>query len=343
MQYKMTADGASASGTIRLTSKKGVLNVSGDYNAVFKVEGTLNKKTEKDVFDRYLVGVGKAIASKWMKFETKAISNFTSELNKAEKAIEKLALSDGQSKVKTETARLENELKIKAEAEFKSQMDKFVGDAHSDALKSMDKTAKSVLKDKRKLIFKAGAIVVGLGVTIATAIMAPPVGAAAIAVAVLGCLSAAAKSAQDGLKLSNEFIGNYKTYNKSLGELSTKIDETIRFARACEAKRDQLLIKKGEIEMQMEKIKKEDPGAALRGSGELKAVEDQLKTMNASLDRMADYSAKDVEKSLSSARGLIKELEGAPYMERGTKVSGVLGGFIKAAAVAIKAIKKLSK
>ena len=58
---------------------------------------------------------------------------------------------------------------------------------------------------------------------------------------------------------------------------------------------------------------------------------------------MADYSAKDVEKSLSSARGLIKELEGAPYMERGTKVSGVLGGFIKAAAVAIKAIKKLSK
>lgn len=334
MQYKMTADGANVSGTIRLKSKNKLLDVSGDYNAVFKVEGTLNKMTEKDVFDRYLVGIGKAIASKWLKYEAKAISNLTSQMNKAEKALEKVAKKEGQAKAMAEQKRLNSEFEKKAESDFGDQMNKFVGSAHSEALNTMDKTAKAVLKDKKKLIFKGVKVAVGLVVTIAAVAVAPPAGAALIAVAVIGCLGAAAKAAQDGIALSNEFIGNYKVYNKSLGELDAKISETIKFARACEAKRDRILIHKAQIQMKIEEIKKKDPGGVFKGNRGLKSMQAQLKSLNQSLDRLSDYSAKDVEKSLSTARGLIKDLRGEPYQERGEKATKALSLFQKVAEVA---------
>lgn len=343
MQYKMTADGAAVSGLIRISSKNKLLDIQGDYNAVFKVEGTLDKKLQKDVFDRYLVNVGKAIAASWLKYEAKAISNFTKAMNSAEKKLQKKAQKMSQSELKGEVDKQQADFKRQAESEFKSQMDKFVGAAHAAALKAMDNTAKAVLKDKKKLILRGVKIVVGLAVAIGATVVAAPVGAVLIAAAVASCIGAAATAAQDGIKLANEFIGNYKSYNKCLGELDKKIDETIKFARACEAKRDRLLVQKAQVEMHMEQIKKEDPGAAIRGSSEVKTTEAQLKSLNASLERMSDYSVKDVERSLTDVRAKVKDLLGDPYLERGTKASENLGKFAKVAGVAAKGLTKLGK
>ena len=94
--------------------------------------------------------------------------------------------------------------------------------------------------------------------------------------------------------------------------------------------------------MQMDEIKKQDPGGALKGNAELKMLQDQLEAMNQSLDRLTEYSAKDVEKSLTTARGLIKDLQGAPYEERGAKAAAALKLFQKVTSVAGKGIKKLA-
>lgn len=343
MQYKMTSDGAQVSGMIRLTSKHKLLEVSGDYNAVFKVEGTLDKKLESDIFARYLVNIGKAIANGWQKYEAKAIASFESKMNAVEKTLEKKAQKVSQSELKAEVDKQNATFKKLAEAEFKSQMDNFVGKAHDAALKSMDKTAKSVLKDKKKLIFRAVKIVVGLGISVGATVAAGPAGPVLIAGAVASCLGAAASAGAAGIKLANEFIGNYKSYNKSLGELDAKIDETIRYARACEAKRDRLMVQKAQIEMQMERIKKEDPAHSLKGDTDLKTAQDELAKLVKSLDRMANYSANDVENALTSVRTTIKGLKGEPYQERGVKASENLGKFAKAAALASKALTKIGK
>ncbi len=343
MQYKMTSDGAQVSGVIRMNSKNELLEVSGDYNAVFKVEGTLDQKLEKDIFDRYLVKVGQEIASGWQKYETKAIANFKKKMDAVEKALEKKASKVSQSELKSEVDRQNSNFKQLAETEFVSQMNEFVGKAHAAALKNMDKAAKSVLKDKKKLILKGVKIVVGLAVVIGTTVAAPPAGAALIIAAVATCLGAAAKAGADGIKLSNEFIGNYKSYNKSLGELDTQINETIKYARACEAKRDRIMVQKAQIEMHMDRIKKEDPAASLKDNPDLKASQKQLDDLIKSLDRMADYSANDVETELTKARAIIKELRGAPYQERGAAAVEKLGTFAKVAALASKGLTKIAK
>jgi hypothetical protein len=326
MQYEMTSDGAKVSGMIRLTSKHKLLEVKGDYNAVFKVEGTLDKKLEKDIFERYLVNVGKEIAKGWLKYEEKAIKSFTSSMDKAEKALEKMAKSVSQSELKAAVDRQNAQFKKLAEDEFKKQMDGFVGGAHSGAL-----------KDKKKLIFKAGKIVVGLVVTVVATVVAAPVGAALIASAVASCLGAAATAGVSCIKIAQEFIGNYKSYNKSLGELDAKIIETIKYARACEAKFDVLSVQKAQIEMQMERIKKEDPGAALTGQNkELKDAQNQLADLMKSIERMTNYSSKDVEKSLTDVRRLVRDLQGEPYQAFGEDAAKKLGTFAKLAALASK-------
>lgn len=342
MQYEMTSDGAKVSGMIRLTSKHKLLEVKGDYNAVFKVEGTLDKKLEKDIFERYLVNVGKEIAKGWLKYEEKAIKSFTSSMDKAEKALEKMAKSVSQSELKAAVDRQNAQFKKLAEDEFKKQMDGFVGGDHSSALSAMDKSAKAVLKDKKKLIFKAGKIVVGLVVTVVATVVAAPVGAALIASAVASCLGAAATAGVSCIKIAQEFIGNYKSYNKSLGELDAKIIETIKYARACEAKFDVLSVQKAQIEMQMERIKKEDPGAALTGQNkELKDAQNQLADLMKSIERMTNYSSKDVEKSLTDVRRLVRDLQGEPYQAFGEDAAKKLGTFAKLAALASKQLKKL--
>ncbi len=343
MQYKMTSDGATVSGLIQLSSKHGLLDIKGDYDAVFKVEGTLDKKLEKDIFDRYLIKVGQAIAGGWLKYEKKAIENFTSKMNSVEKALEKKAKTISGSELKAEVDKQNALFKRLAETEFKSQMDNFVGKAHDAALKAMDKTAKAVLKDKKKLILKGAKIVIALAVTIGVTIVAAPVGAVLIIAAVASCLGAAATAGASGLKLANEFIGNYKTYNKSLGELDAKISETIKFARACEAKRDRIMLQKADIEMHIDRIKREDPASTLKGNTDVQEAQVELAKLIASLDRMAAYSANDVESALTKARTMISDLRGEPYEERGEKAAANLGKFAKVCALGSKGLTKLAK